>query len=178
MKGIVFTEFLEMVEDKFGFEAVDAMIANSGVPNNGVYTAVGTYDHQEMVQLITELSAQTKISISDLLQSYGEYLFVRFGQLYPAFLEKVDDSFTFLSSIENYIHKEVLKLYPDAQLPEFIINQKDENTLVMRYISERGMYAFAHGLIIGCLAHFDEKANIAFEIQDDIGNDVVFTITK
>lgn len=178
MKGIVFTEFLEMVEDKFGFETVDTMITNSGVPNNGVYTAVGTYDHKEMVQLISELSSQTKIPVVDLLQSYGEYLFIRFGQLYPTFIENVKDSFEFLSSIENYIHREVLKLYPDAQLPEFIIDRKNENTLVMRYLSERGMYAFAHGLIIGCLDHFKENAKIEFEIQDEIGNDVIFTITK
>ncbi|MEO0814052.1 MAG: heme NO-binding domain-containing protein, partial [Myxococcota bacterium] len=45
MKGIVFTEFLEMVEDRFGFEAVDRLVTASGSDNDGVYTAVGTYDH-------------------------------------------------------------------------------------------------------------------------------------
>ncbi len=29
MKGIVFTEFIELVEDKFGFEAADEIIENS-----------------------------------------------------------------------------------------------------------------------------------------------------
>ncbi|MBT8311465.1 MAG: hypothetical protein HKP23_01335, partial [Flavobacteriaceae bacterium] len=39
MKGIVFTEFLEMVEDKFGLEVVDTIIEKAELPSEGVYTA-------------------------------------------------------------------------------------------------------------------------------------------
>ena len=41
MKGIIFTEFIEMVEDKFGFEVADNIITNSNLPSGGAYTAVG-----------------------------------------------------------------------------------------------------------------------------------------
>ena len=34
MKGIVFTEFLELVEDKFGLETVDEIINNSDLKSN------------------------------------------------------------------------------------------------------------------------------------------------
>ena len=63
MKGIVFTEFLELVEDKFGLEMVDSIIANSNLESNGVYTAVGTYSFSEMLQLLQNLSDNTGISI-------------------------------------------------------------------------------------------------------------------
>ena len=49
MKGIVFTEFLEMVETKFGLETVDNIIENSDLKSEGIYTSVGTYDFNEMV---------------------------------------------------------------------------------------------------------------------------------
>jgi hypothetical protein len=39
MKGIVFTAFLEMVEDKFGIEIVDHIISHSDVDSKGVYTS-------------------------------------------------------------------------------------------------------------------------------------------
>ena len=43
MKGIVFTEFLEMVEDKFSFDVVDTIIEQSELESGGVYNAgVGT----------------------------------------------------------------------------------------------------------------------------------------
>ena len=32
MKGIVFTEFLDLVEDKFGLEMVDKIISQSNFP--------------------------------------------------------------------------------------------------------------------------------------------------
>ena len=52
MKGVVFTEFLEMVEQKFGMEMVNALIENNELSTDGVYSAVGTYHHSEMVSLV------------------------------------------------------------------------------------------------------------------------------
>lgn len=44
MKGVVFTEFIEMVEGRFGLAMVDRIIEAAQLPSSGVYTAVGTYD--------------------------------------------------------------------------------------------------------------------------------------
>ena len=59
MKGIVFTEFLELVEEKFGIEMVDEIITASNLESGGAYTAVGTYKFVEMINLLTALSART-----------------------------------------------------------------------------------------------------------------------
>ena len=56
MKGIVFTEFLEMVEQKFGLEVLDQIIIESNLASGGIYTSVGTYDFIEMQSLIVKLS--------------------------------------------------------------------------------------------------------------------------
>ena len=53
MKGIVFTEFLEMVEDRFSLDMVDDLIDDCDLPSGGVYTAVGTYSHEEIVALVS-----------------------------------------------------------------------------------------------------------------------------
>lgn len=177
MKGIVFTEFLEMVEEKFSFETMDAIIESADLPSGGIYTAVGTYDHQEIVALVVELHKKTRIPISDLLRTYGEYLFSRFVVLYPRFFIGVNDAFDFLESIHNYIHVEVVKLYPDAQLPTFQTERKGEHCLLMRYSSERSMGDFAHGLILGCLKHFDQKAEVTKEDLDQRATQSLFTIT-
>jgi hypothetical protein len=43
MKGIVFTEFLEMVEQEFGYNMVDEMIENTDLDSKGVYTSIVIY---------------------------------------------------------------------------------------------------------------------------------------
>ena len=55
MKGIIFTEFLEMVEKEFSAETVDTIIDNSNLESGGSYTSVGTYPHIEMVELVSNL---------------------------------------------------------------------------------------------------------------------------
>ena len=49
MKGMIFTEFFELVDDRFSFETSERLIEMSHLPSEGIYTSVGTYDHQEMV---------------------------------------------------------------------------------------------------------------------------------
>ena len=52
MKGIVFTEFLDLVESKFGLAMVDKIILQSQLESNGSYTSIGTYKFSEMLQLL------------------------------------------------------------------------------------------------------------------------------
>jgi len=86
MKGIVFTEFLEMVEKEFGYEMVDQIIQENNLKSGGVYTAIGTYDHAEIVALLTSLSSATEVEAAALLKAFGRYLFDTFLKNYPAFL--------------------------------------------------------------------------------------------
>lgn len=164
MKGVVFTEFIEMVEDTFSYEVADHIIEASDLPSGGVYTSLGTYDHQEMVQLVTHLSAQTDVPVSDLVQAFGKHLFSRFVEGYPQFFAGVPTAFDFLKGIEEHIHVEVLKLYPDAQLPTFDCQNGTPGRLEMTYKSQRPFADLAEGLIVGCIEHFGE--NIEYVRED------------
>lgn len=178
MKGIVFTEFFEMVEQKFDYEMVDSLISTTDLPSGGIYTSVGTYSHTEMVNLVVNLSKQTNIPLPDLLRTFGGYLFKTFTKTYHHFIKNAPDSFTFLASIHDYIHVEVKKLYPDAELPHFDIIRPDENTLVMNYSSARKMSDLAYGLIEGCLEYYNEKVLITKEELAEDGSLVKFVIVK
>ncbi|MFN4103189.1 MAG: heme NO-binding domain-containing protein [Tepidimonas sp.] len=160
MKGIVFSEFIEMVEEQFSPEIADRMIDAAQLPSGGAYTAVGTYSHEEMLALITELSRLTDVPVDTLVHAYGRHLFRRFTALYPAFFDGVPTAFDFLASIENHVHIEVRKLYPDAELPHFDTPEADARRIVMVYESRRPFAALAGGLIEGCLAHYGEAAEV------------------
>ena len=119
MKGIVFVQFIEMMEKKFGLETADRIIELSELSTNGAYTSVGTYNHTELLQLVSHLSKLKNIPVSNLVRSFGKYMFKMLTDAYPVFLENVDGVFSLLANVEDVIHMEVRKLYPDAELPRF-----------------------------------------------------------
>lgn len=170
MKGIVFSEFNEMVEAQFSPELADRIIGEADLESGGAYTAVGTYPHEELVALVGRLSAHTGIAASALVKAFGQHLAGRFTQLYPGFFEGTRGTFDFLSSIEGHVHVEVRKLYPDAELPTFESTPHDDRHMTMRYQSRRPFADLAEGLILGCAAHFGER--IAVQRHDDRVGDI------
>ncbi|WP_299260245.1 heme NO-binding domain-containing protein [uncultured Aquimarina sp.] len=178
MKGIVFTEFLELVEDKFGLDVVEEIIEKSELPSGGAYTAVGTYDFAEMLSLLKNLSEKTSVSIDDLLLTYAEHFFSVLAGSYPGLIEKYDDPIELLSSIENHIHIEVRKIYPDAELPTFEVLEKTKTSLVLIYKSSRAMYNFGLGLMNKTFEHYNASATIQLEKLKEDGTEVKFSIIK
>ncbi len=178
MKGIVFTEFLELVENKFGLEMVDTIILNSNLKSNGVYTSVGTYSFSEMLQLLTHLSEKTGISIDDLLLIYAEHFFEVLKNNYPELLNAYTDPMEMISSIENHIHVEVKKIYPDAELPSFEIKEKTSNSLIMIYTSSRAMHHFGLGLMKKTFEYFNVSSEIKLKKLNPQGTRVEFNISK
>ncbi len=178
MKGIVFTEFLDLVEEKFGIEMVDKIISESDLESEGVYTSIGTYKFTEMLQLLQSLNSNSGIPINDLLLTYGEHFFNMIETSYKGLLDTYKDPIEMLSSVENHIHVEVRKIYPDAELPEFIIEDKTEDSLVMIYKSSRAMHHFGLGLMNKTFAHFNSTASIVTENIKDDGTEVKFVIKK
>lgn len=162
MKGIVFTEFLELVEDKFGIKTVQDIIDGCNLSTNGIYTSVGTYDHKDIFAMVGKLSELKNIPVPELLHIYGEFFFGVLSSSYPKFMEQ-KDLFTFLESIDNYIHPEVFKLYPDAELPKFTATVNSNNEMHLLYQSTRKMSDFAVGLIKGAAQYYKEP-NIHIEI--------------
>jgi len=178
MKGIVFTEFLDLVEEKFGLEMVDAIISQSKLDSKGVYTSIGTYSFSELLQLLQNLQTKTGISIDNLLLIYGEHFFSVIETNYKDLLSSYNDPIEMLASIENHIHVEVRKIYTDAELPTFIIKEKTKKTLILIYKSSRSMHHFGLGLMNKTFEHFNSKATIILEKIKKDGTEVKFIITK
>ncbi len=176
MKGIVFTKFLDLVEEKFGLRMVDQIILKSNLESKGIYTTVGTYEFSEMLQLLQHLSTDSGIAIDDLLLIYGEHFFSVLESNYPQLIERYKDPLEMLSSIEDHIHFEVLKIYPDAELPTFEIIEKTEQSLIMIYKSSRAMHHFGLGLMNKTFEHFNASADISFETIKPDNTEVKFII--
>lgn len=179
MKGIVFTEFLEMVETRFDPVMVDRIILAAQVPSGGAYTAVGTYDHGEMWSLLAALSKATETPVPDLLRVFGQHLFGRFVVGFPHFFAGTGSAFDFLANLNGMIHVEVRKLYPDAELPYFEVLERSASRMVLLYQSARHFADLAEGLIQGCAEHFREPLAIGREsAAAGSGSRVRFTLER
>jgi len=178
MKGIVFTEFIELVENRFGAEVADTIIETSALESHGIWTSVGTYNAAEMVQLIGRLSEETGIAAMDLLCDFGRRLFQRLIETYPYVVNRAESAFELLEQVESHIHVEVRKLYPDAELPSFECHRLDDDQLIMTYKSPRCFGSLAEGLIRGCADYFGEGIHIKREALDQQGETVRFCLTR
>jgi hypothetical protein len=179
MLGIVFTEFLEMVDSHFSPAIADEMLERSNLPSGGVYAATGNYDHREIIAMVGTLSRLSSVPVDELVQIFGKHLFGQFHQRYPELFIGIHHALDFLEGIEEHIHTEVLKLYPQAELPRFSCERLAPNQLVMNYSSTRPFSNLAYGLIQGCSALFEEPLDIECEnLSVPEEHRVRFTLTR
>lgn len=163
MKGLVFTELLSMIEEKFGEEFTEDLIMSLPLKSGAAYTAVGNYDYLELISIVKKLSEESKIPFTDLVKIFGTHLLGTFFRLYPQYFEN-KTAVDFLSSVDDYIHVEVLKLFPTAKLPKLDFEKVEENKYKMTYSSDKPFADLAHGLIEQTFVHFNESFNI--QVQD------------
>lgn len=167
MLGLVFTEFMEMVETRFSDDVLDDVLDSVQLENDGSYTAVGYYDHHDMIKMVVALSKQVDIPIDDLVEAFGEHMFGVLAGKYPIMLEGYSCMLDFLESVDGTVHREVLKLYPDAELPRFTCERLGPDHLLLHYRSKRPFSRLALGLIRGCATHFGTQLDISSSTSQD-----------
>ncbi len=167
MKGIILSEFVEFIELTLGEDQAQSIIDDSGVESGGAYSRVGQYDYQELIQLLTQTASATNKQAVDLLNPFADHLFEMFKRDYSVFFDGVESAAQMLTQIDNHIHVEVKKLYPDAELPKFEYEQ-DGNELILDYQSPRPLAAVALALVNGCLKFFGNNEKLAsYQIAED-----------
>lgn len=178
MKGIVFTELLDLVENKFGYETVDKIITAAELENDGAFTSVGTYDHNDLLKMVVALSRQVDVEVPALVNTFGRHLFQVFSRNHSDKIGMFKSSFELLEKVEGFIHVEVRKLYPDAELPTFSYSHPNEHQLEITYLSTRPFADLCEGLIQQCVVHFDEQVDVQRENLADDGTHARFLLTR
>ncbi|MGC6494537.1 MAG: heme NO-binding domain-containing protein [Myxococcota bacterium] len=179
MLGVVFTEFLEMVEDRFSMDTVDAILDATNTTTDGSYTAVGQYKAEEILALVVALSDHTNTPVPTLVRAFGQHLFPRLAKGHPETVAGLDSSLQLLEHIESHIHVQVRKLYPNAELPHFATERHGEHSITMTYSSSRPLAGLALGLIEGCAEYFGETLHIEHvDTSEGAGTSATFNVTR
>ncbi|WP_047044243.1 heme NO-binding domain-containing protein [Vibrio mexicanus] len=177
MKGIIFTEFMELVEQEFGLDTLDKILELA--EDEGIYTSVGSYDHRDLVKLIVQLSKVTDIPPETLQQVFGKSVFKNLYQALPdtASLIHCKNTFQFVHHVEDYIHLEVKKLYPDAKPPKFEFISEHQTEMVFDYVSARCMAHVCFGLLKGCAEFYNEEIDVEMLNISDSNDRVRFAVS-
>ncbi|GAA4834041.1 heme NO-binding domain-containing protein [Algivirga pacifica] len=132
MKGILFTELLEMVEGRFGFDVADHIVVENTFPHFGVYTAVGDYPYAEIECLLISLESATKVPMDQLLYDYGKHLFTVFKKSRIDWLKECTSSVSLIKKVLLHF-QEVSRWTAEYQdFPEILLELDEVGQIVFR----------------------------------------------
>ena len=146
MKGIILNLLQAVVEQEHGEAVWDEVIDDAGV--SGVYTALGNYDDDDVRALVEALAARTGTPPHEVLRWFGRAAMPHLAARYPAFFTP-DDPVTFVTTLHDVIHAEVVKLYPGATPPALSFSDVTGRTVTVEYRSDRAMADLAVGFLHG-----------------------------
>jgi hypothetical protein len=154
MKGVVFVELVRMAESGFGEDTVDAVLDGCPLSTGGAFTSVGNYPCSDLITIVEALGKRGGVDPNELQRQFGHWMLAHFVETYPHFFEGKRSAFEMLEAIDQEVHVEVRKLYPDAELPRFETERLGPDRVRMVYSSPRPLGAFCRGLIEACLEHY------------------------
>jgi len=176
MLGIVFTSLIDMLEEKTSPEFADDVIVEAKLENDGAYTAIGYYPFEDMQRLLTVLVEKTGKSANELLYDFGIFLFGKLGVAHGDVLANTSGILDMLAHLDDDIHVQVKKLYPDADLPRFSVLSRTDSTMKLQYYSERDLFALAEGLMDAAADFYGAKIHRE-TVKTDIPHTYEFNIT-
>jgi len=147
MKGVLFNVVEDVVTEAFSADVWDEVVEQAGVA--GAYTSLGSYPDAELGSVVEATASAAGESVPDTLRLAGHLGFAHLVRRAPHLLDGLDDWRAVLSSLDDIIHPEVRKIYPDADVPGFEATA-DGDALLVTYTSKRGLCALADGLVLGC----------------------------
>lgn len=157
MKGVLFNVVEDVVTEALSADAWDDVLDAAGV--SGSYTSLGTYPDSDLVAIVQSTAELADLSIADTLRLAGRLGFKHLVGRNPSLIEEFADWQELVSALDDIIHPEVRKVYPDAEVPGFATRPGD-GVLHVTYTSRRGLCALAEGLIEGAAAWFGRAVDV------------------
>ncbi|MFK8026143.1 MAG: heme NO-binding domain-containing protein [Ilumatobacter sp.] len=157
MKGVLFNVVEDVVAEVMSVDAWDDVVEGADV--EGAYTSLGNYPDSDLMSIVAAVARTAGLDEPDTLRLTGRLGFKHLVRRAPHLLEGLDTWGQVLASLDDIIHPEVRKIYPDAAVPGFQVESVDGGAVVT-YTSARQLCALADGLIVGAGEWYDAKLTV------------------
>lgn len=180
MKGVIFTSFMDFAEKALGMDFVETMVDRLEPASGAVYTDVGTYSPDELMAMVGYILEETELEAEALSRDFGRHTFGHLVARYGYIIEGFRDTFDCVANLDETIHGNVRKLYPDASLPTMDARIADDgDSLVLHYQSTNPFMHVAHGLLLGCVEHYGDDVSVEIGDRfDGSGNRATFILRR
>ena len=157
MKGVIFNVVEETISELFDADTWDDLLDDAEL--DGAYTALGDYADTELLAIVGAACRATGMSAEEVLRTVGHHALPKLAARVPDATSGAPDALSFIRKVNDIIHPEVLKIYPDSIPPAFDFEEHADG-LVVQYRSARNLPALAAGLLSGVSLLFDEEITV------------------
>lgn len=160
MKGSIPLSLQKMVQEKFGDAHWNNILVKTGLPENHTFYVHHDVDDEIIKKALENTLSELNISMVEAAEAFGDYWVNTFApNAYFAFFTSSKSAKEFLMGMDK-VHERITSNIENAAPPQFKYEDVDENTLIMTYISKRGLEELWIGLIKGTAKYFNEKVAI------------------
>lgn len=160
MKGVILMCLGSLVMEKFGKEKWENALERAGLPRTTFFLATQDVEDAQTMKVIDAACKELNITTEQAAMAFGDYWVNEFAvKIYQPFYRGPKNAREFLLNLDK-VHVITTQTIPNAHPPRFEYTWKDENTLIMTYISTRGLIDFFVGLVHGVSRHFNENLKV------------------
>ncbi|OGQ99716.1 MAG: hypothetical protein A2505_03775 [Deltaproteobacteria bacterium RIFOXYD12_FULL_55_16] len=156
MKGLIFNLLEEFLTARCGEKEYELILADCQLitAEPSLMVGPGSYPDQDFTAIVASAANRLSLSPGELLREVGRALIPLLASRYPQFFSPSKHPREFFSTLNFIHHLEVKKLYKDAELPRFHCENKTDGSLLVSYLSSRGLCHLFSGLIDGVADHY------------------------
>lgn len=149
MKGIISTTFEDLVRERLGEGCVDELFDQRGLKTDNSFVAPVTNRDEDLVALVLTAAEMAGLEVTTTLFGSGRYAFFRLVSCREDPDESADSLESLFAHVDDIIHVEVRKLWPEAETQRIHVQSESEVVLIVRYESRRRLCPVFEGLIAG-----------------------------
>jgi hypothetical protein len=163
VKGTITKCLAELIENEFGRERWDAIVADAKIDAKTLpllTMPMSDVDDAAATRLFESTCRVLGVSLQEAADAFGEYWCCTYApRVYQVTVEKWRDARDAILSLDE-VHIRVTQSMKDARPPRFEYEWADEDTLDVTYKSHRKLLPIYMGLARGVGAYFDERLNV------------------
>lgn len=166
MKAGIIISLGEMVKDKFGKPKWEAVLQKAGLPKNTIFIPIQDMDDKVVLNIVKTTCAVLHLTFEEVSETFGDYWVNNYTpNIYKSYFKGSHSARELLKQMDR-VHEAVMANIPNARPPRFSYEWPNDKTLVMKYISERGMIDMLVGCAKGAGRYFGEDITVR-KLGDD-----------
>lgn len=158
MKGTVVSTWIRTCRDLYGNDTINKCLRHVNWPEDIVFTPLEDVEDKKIFKFIDIIANTVGVSSNDLWKVIGENNLNKFAEDYPVFFKRIS-LYKFLDSL-NFIHSIIMKKIRGAKPPKMHLEYVTENSINFTYRSERELFDYFLGLLMGSAKFFNEKIEV------------------